>query len=134
VSNPGRSPQPFLLPCRNHKSSDSGDRSEYRFPNGKIVFYPFASHRGDYFADLWMQQKTSYFNWFLPGCPMIIFGKPPILLDFLTILAHDFDSHISRCAADDFFGGIKVIRVQVRHFLFRDAPDIGAGYFAYFRL
>lgn len=50
------------------------------------------------------------------------------------ILFCHFNSHIACGSSDDAFCGIKVVRIQVRHLLFGDAPDIGAGYFTYLRL
>jgi len=52
------------------------------FPNGKIVFYPFASHKGNYFADLWMQQKTSQLRLAFVGVPNDNFLGNPDFTEF----------------------------------------------------
>jgi hypothetical protein len=74
--------QPFLPLSQNHKFSDNVGRIEYKFPNGKTVFFPFASHKGNYFADLWMQQKT-VISTVLAGVPNDNFWEIPDFAGFL---------------------------------------------------
>ena len=65
---------------------------------------------------------------------MIIFGRAPILLNFLTILAHDFDPHVLRGAHDDLFRGVEVVGVQIGKLAFGNRANLRFRYLADFAL